>query len=119
MPGIIELLEHENPTLRGDAIYVLGTIKGTPARGPLNHALYDENAQNETLYMMRLPRPPDQVGGQDRRERSLRDIHGSHPVGNEDTEEKKRAGNSYEGKEEVNCLFCGRFVHCSDGSIID
>jgi len=43
VPGIIELLRHENPTIRGDAAYVLGMIKDPLARGPLNHALNDEN----------------------------------------------------------------------------
>ncbi len=42
---------------------MFGTIKGTPAREPLNHALYDENAQNESLCMMRLPRPLTKLGG--------------------------------------------------------
>jgi HEAT repeat protein len=44
VPGIIELLKHENPTIRGDAVYVLGMIKDPSAREPLNHALHDENA---------------------------------------------------------------------------
>jgi HEAT repeat protein len=44
VPGIIELLKHENPTIRGDAVYVLGIIKDPSAREPLNHALHDENA---------------------------------------------------------------------------
>ncbi len=44
VPGIIELLTHKDPTIRGDAVYVLGMIKDPLAREPLNHALNDENA---------------------------------------------------------------------------
>ena len=35
VPGIIELLKHENPTIRGDAASVLGTIKDPSAIGAL------------------------------------------------------------------------------------
>jgi HEAT repeat protein len=44
VPGILELLKHNNPTIRGDAVYVLGIIKDPSARGPLNEALNDANA---------------------------------------------------------------------------
>jgi hypothetical protein len=40
-------------------------------------------------------------------------------MGNEDAEEEERAGNADEGKEEVKCLFYGRFVRSPDGTEID
>jgi hypothetical protein len=72
--------------------------------------------------MMRSPRSGDQPTVVECRTAEiglLRDLHGSHLVGNEDTEEKECAGNSDEGKKEVKCLFYARFVHGSDGSEID
>jgi len=41
VPGIIELLKHENPTLRGDAASVLGTIKDPSAIDALRACLDD------------------------------------------------------------------------------
>jgi hypothetical protein len=35
-------------------------------------------------------------------------------IGNEDTEQEDRAGYSDESKEEIECLFYGRYVHSSD-----
>ena len=43
VPGIIELLKHENPTIRGDAAYVLGIIKDRSARESLVACLHDSN----------------------------------------------------------------------------
>jgi HEAT repeat protein len=39
--GIIELLKHENPTIRGDAASVLGIIKDPSAIGALRVCLHD------------------------------------------------------------------------------
>ena len=41
VPGIIELLKHENPTIRGDAASVLGIIKDPSAIDALRVCLYD------------------------------------------------------------------------------
>jgi HEAT repeat protein len=43
VPGIIELLKHENPTIRGDAAYVLGIIKDRSAREALVACLHDSH----------------------------------------------------------------------------
>jgi hypothetical protein len=44
MPGLITLLSNENPTVRGDAASLLGTIGDASARDPLSALLEDENA---------------------------------------------------------------------------
>jgi HEAT repeat protein len=41
VPGLIELLKHDNPTIRGDAASVLGTIKDGSARAALEACLQD------------------------------------------------------------------------------
>ena len=41
VPGIITLLKHENPTIRGDALSVLGTIGARDARGAIEACLSD------------------------------------------------------------------------------
>lgn len=41
VPGLIDLLRHENPTVRGDAASVLGTIKDRSARTALEACLRD------------------------------------------------------------------------------
>ena len=41
VPGIIELLKHENPTIRGDAASVLGIIKDPSAIDALRACLHD------------------------------------------------------------------------------
>ncbi len=41
VPGIIELLRHENPTMRGDAASVLGIIKDPAAINALRVCLHD------------------------------------------------------------------------------
>jgi HEAT repeat protein len=43
VPGIIELLQHENPTIRGDAASALGIIKDTVAEHALQESLKDGN----------------------------------------------------------------------------
>jgi HEAT repeat protein len=43
VPGIIELLKHENPTIRGDAASVLGTIKDPSAVDALRACLRDSH----------------------------------------------------------------------------
>jgi hypothetical protein len=43
VPGIVELLKHENPTIRGDAAYVLGIIKDGSAREALVACLHDNH----------------------------------------------------------------------------
>lgn len=43
VPGIIELLKHENPTIRGDAAYVLGIIKDRSSRDALEACLHDSH----------------------------------------------------------------------------
>lgn len=43
VPGVIELLKHENPTIRGDAAYVLGIIKDRSAREALVACLHDSH----------------------------------------------------------------------------
>lgn len=44
MPGLIRLLKHENPTVRGDAASLLGTIGDVSARESLSALLDDEHA---------------------------------------------------------------------------
>jgi hypothetical protein len=41
VPGLIQLLTHENPTIRGDAASVLGTIKAQSAREALKISSQD------------------------------------------------------------------------------
>ena len=41
VPGLIELLRHENPTVRGDAASVLGTIRDWSAHAALEACLRD------------------------------------------------------------------------------
>jgi HEAT repeat protein len=41
VPGLIALLKHENPTIRGDAVSVLGTIKARAARAAIEACLTD------------------------------------------------------------------------------
>jgi hypothetical protein len=43
VPGLIELLKHVNPTIRGDAASVLGTIKDGSARAALEACLQDSH----------------------------------------------------------------------------
>jgi HEAT repeat protein len=43
VPGIIGLLKHENPTIRGDAASVLGTIKDPSAVDALLASLQDDH----------------------------------------------------------------------------
>jgi HEAT repeat protein len=43
VPGIIELLKHENPTIRGDAASVLGIIKDSRAKNALQLSLEEDN----------------------------------------------------------------------------
>ncbi len=43
VPGIVELLKHETPTIRGDAAYVLGIIKDRSARVALVACLHDSH----------------------------------------------------------------------------
>jgi HEAT repeat protein len=43
VPGLIGLLEHENPTVRGDAAYVLGVMRAPAAREPLALLKDDDN----------------------------------------------------------------------------
>lgn len=44
VPGLITLLSNENPTVRGDAASLLGTIGDASARESLSALLEDENA---------------------------------------------------------------------------
>lgn len=44
VPLLTPLLKHENPTMKGDAAYVLGIIKDPSAGGALTEMLNDENA---------------------------------------------------------------------------
>jgi HEAT repeat protein len=44
VPGLIRLLGQENPTIRGDAAYVLGLMRAPDARAPLAALLNDEHA---------------------------------------------------------------------------
>jgi HEAT repeat protein len=41
VPGLIALLQHENPTIRGDALSVLGTIRSPAARSAIEACLAD------------------------------------------------------------------------------
>ncbi len=43
VPGLIGLLRHENPTIRGDAAAVLGTIGDPSARAALEECLKDNH----------------------------------------------------------------------------
>jgi len=43
VPGLVKLLGHENPTIRGDAANALGIIGDTSAREELRKLLKDEN----------------------------------------------------------------------------
>ena len=43
VPGLIELLKHENPTIRGDAASMLGIIKDAGAGASLQEALQDSH----------------------------------------------------------------------------
>jgi HEAT repeat protein len=43
VPGLVRLLEHENPTVRGDAAYVLGVLRPAAAREPLAARLRDDH----------------------------------------------------------------------------
>ncbi len=43
LPGLVELLGHGNPTVRGDAANVLGIIGHPSALGPLRTLTHDEN----------------------------------------------------------------------------
>ncbi len=43
VPGLIELLKHDNPTIRGDAASVLGTIKDRSVRAALEACLQDSH----------------------------------------------------------------------------
>ncbi len=43
VPGLIELLKHENPAIRGDAASVLGIIKDRSARAALEACLLDSH----------------------------------------------------------------------------
>jgi len=44
VPGLIALLKHENPTIRGDALSVLGIIKTRTARAAIEVCLTDVHA---------------------------------------------------------------------------
>lgn len=44
VPLLTRLLKHENPTVKGDAAYVLGIIKDPATEGALTEMLNDENA---------------------------------------------------------------------------
>ncbi len=44
VPGIMALLRHENPTIRGDAVSVLGIIKDERAREAIEASLQDSHA---------------------------------------------------------------------------
>ena len=44
VPGLIELLKHENPTIRGDAASALGIIKDSSAVDALQACLRDTHA---------------------------------------------------------------------------
>jgi HEAT repeat protein len=43
VPGLITLLKNENPTVRGDAASLLGTIGNGSAKEPVSTLLNDEN----------------------------------------------------------------------------
>ncbi len=43
VPGLIELLKHENPTIRGDAASVLGIIRDRTAENALQMSLEDDH----------------------------------------------------------------------------
>jgi len=43
VPGLIKLLKHENPTIRGDAASVLGMIKDQTAADALHMSLQDDH----------------------------------------------------------------------------
>jgi len=41
LPGLIALLQHENSTIRGDALSVLGTIRASAAKAAIEACLID------------------------------------------------------------------------------
>ncbi len=41
VPGLIALLKHDNPTIRGDALSVLGTIRALAARAAIEACMAD------------------------------------------------------------------------------
>ncbi len=43
VPGVVSLLRHENPTIRGDAAAVLGIIKDETSTGALRECLQDSH----------------------------------------------------------------------------
>ncbi len=43
VPGVVALLKHENPTIRGDAASVLGIIKDKGSAGALRECLEDSH----------------------------------------------------------------------------
>ena len=43
VPGVIELLKHENPTIRGDAASVLGILHDPSSRDALRACLHDSH----------------------------------------------------------------------------
>ncbi len=43
VPGVVALLRHENPTIRGDAASVLGIIKDEASAGALRECLEDSH----------------------------------------------------------------------------
>ncbi len=43
VPGVVALLKHENPTIRGDAASVLGIIKDKESAGALRECLEDSH----------------------------------------------------------------------------
>ncbi len=49
VPGLAALLEHENPTIRGDAANVLGLIGDPSALGALRGLCHDENPSVRTI----------------------------------------------------------------------
>ena len=49
VPGLIALLGHESPTIRGDAVNLLGVIRDPGARGSVRGLLQDRNEAVRTL----------------------------------------------------------------------
>jgi HEAT repeat protein len=63
VPGLIALLKHQNPTIRGDAASALGIIRDLSAETALRNALGDEHpgvreAAQEALQDMEYDRSP-------------------------------------------------------------
>lgn len=52
--GLIVLLKHDNPTIRGDAASLLGTIGDVSARGPLTAMLQDGNPAVRDVVQLAL-----------------------------------------------------------------